>query len=211
MSDDVKKPKFDVIQKETPTTPESAFDGPAYFQEAMKMRKPLEPAIRKVSAIVEVRVALPNSETWFQLNPDTDAVIEAYVIKDKERKYYYVTEAMITHPLLARRLRPATLIEGAVWPPEVPYIVPFHHPDPDREIAAYASAWEGYKQAKSEIWTQLEWNGSSYTIHRAENNPHPPTFSGKPMWELLALGFKNRIIADDNHPYIRQQLRGIAD
>jgi hypothetical protein len=211
MSDEVKKPKFDVIQNETPATPESAFDSAAYFKEAMKMRKPLQPVIKKVTVTVEVRVERPHPDTWFQLNPAEDAAMEAFVIKDKDRKYYFVTEAMQSHPLLYPRLKPVTLIEGAVWPPEVPYIVPFHHPDPDRELPAYTSAWHGYEQAKSGIWTQLRWNGSSFDVSKAENNPHPPTFSGKPMWELLSLAFKNRIITDVDHPYVKEQLRGVVN
>jgi hypothetical protein len=137
-------------------------------------------------------------------------MLEAIVVKDKDKNYFYVTPEMQTHPLLYPRLRPVTLVEVAVWPPEVPYIIPFHHVDPDRDIPAYSSAWVAYEQAVSGIWTQMVWSGGAFQVHKAEDNPHPPTFSGKPMWELLALGFKLRIINDANHPYLKN-IRGVVD
>jgi hypothetical protein len=110
-----------------------------------------------------------------------------------------------------RRLRPVILVEGALWPPEVPYIVPFHHPDPDREIPAYTSAWVAFEQARSGVWTQMRWEDGTFKISRAENNPHPATFSGKDLWELLAIGFKDRIINDPSHPYVRELRGDVSD
>jgi hypothetical protein len=205
MSDEPKRPKIELVQ---PETNEGSFDAAAYFKEAMAMRKPLKPAIRKVTVTAEVRVGRPHPDVWFQLNPDESAAMDAYLIRDKDRKFYYVTEAMWTHPLLYPRIKPAILVEGAVWPPEVPHIIPFFYPDPDRDIAAYSSAWVAYEQARSGVWTTMNWVGSAYEVSQAANNPHNPTFSGKPLWELLAIGFKGRIIADESHPYVKEQLRG---
>jgi hypothetical protein len=167
--------------------------------------------IRKTVVTAEVRVQRPHGDAWFQLNPDEKAAIDAYVLRDADKKYYYVTEAMLTDPFLYPRLKPVILVEGALWPPEVPYIVPFHYPDPDREIPAYTSAWVAYEQARAGIWTQIRWQDGAYKISRAENNPHPATFSGKDLWELVAIGFKDRIINDPSHPYVRKLRGDVSD
>jgi hypothetical protein len=205
-SDEQAKPKL-VYPEPPKTEPAREFDSAAYFKEAMAMRKPLMPVIRKTAITAEVRVGRPHPDTWFQLNPDEKAAMDAYVIRDADKKYYFVTEAMQLDPVLYPRLKRVILVEGAVWPPEVPYIVPFHYPDPDRDIPAYTSAWVAYEQARSGIWTQMRWDGGTFKVSRAENNPHPATFSGKDLWELLAVGFKSSTINDPNHPYARQ-LRG---
>jgi hypothetical protein len=199
-----------VVHPELPKTETSEteeakqeFDTANYFKEAMALRKPLEPIIKKVAVIADVRIGRPHPDTWFQCNPDPQAALESYVVRDKEKNYYYVTAEMQTHPLLYPRLRAVTLVEAAVWPPGVPYIIPFHHPSPDRHIPAYSSAWVAFEQAKSGIWTQMNWADGAFQVHRAEDNPHPPTFSGKPMWELLALGFKQRIINNAGHQYVK--------
>jgi hypothetical protein len=207
MNDEVKKLSLVAPPPSEETT--STFDVAGYFKEATAMRRPLKPVIKKVAVTAEVRVERPHPDTWFQLNPDSKASMDAYVVRDADKKYYYVTEAMQTDPILYPRLKPVILIEGAVWPPEVPYIVPFHYPDPDREIPAYTSAWVAYEQAKSGIWTQMRWGAGSYDVSKAENNPHKATFSGKDLWELLAFGFKDRIIANPEHPYVLQ-LRGVV-
>jgi hypothetical protein len=215
MADETNKPKL--VYPELPKTDDKAtapapenFDAAAYFKEAVKLRKPLQPAIRKVTVTAEVRVMRPDGDTWFQCNPESEASMDAYVIRDEEKRYFYIAEPMETDPIIYPRRKPVLLIEAAVWPPTVPYIIPFFYPDPDRKIGAYTSAWVALEQARTGVWTQMRWGDGSYDVAKAENNPHPPTFSGKPMWELLSIGFKDHIITSAEHPFVKQ-LRGIAD
>lgn len=211
MADEQQKPKL--VHPEPPKTetaiPEG-FDAAAYFKEAMKLRKPLQPVIRKAAVLAEVRVMRPDKDTWFQCNPAPEASMDAYVLRDAEKRFYYVADSMVADPVIYPRLKPVLLIEAAVWPPTVPYIIPFFYPDPDRQIAAYTSAWVALEQARSGIWTQMRWGAGSYDVAKAENNPHPATYSGKPMWELLSVGFKDYFVASAEHSYVKQ-LRGIAD
>jgi hypothetical protein len=207
-----RKPKLvdpDPPKKET--EPAKQFDSTSYFKEALALRKPLAPVIRKTVVTADVRVERPHGDAWFQLNPNEKAAFDAYVVKDADKRYYYVTDAMLTDPVLYPRLKPVILVEGALWPPEVPYIVPFHYPDPDREIPAYTSAWVAYEQARAGIWTQMRWEDGAYKVWQAENNPHPATFSGKDLSELLAIGFKDRIINDPSHPYVRKLRGDVSD
>jgi hypothetical protein len=207
-----RKPKLvhlDPPKKET--EPAKQFDSAAYFKEALALRKPLTPVIRKTLVTADVRVERPHGDAWFQLSPNEKAALDAYVVRDADKKYYYVTEPMLTDPVLYPRLKPVVLVEGALWPPQVPYIVPFHYPDPDREIPAYTSAWVAYEQARAGMWTQMRWEDGAYKVGRAENNPHPATFSGKDLSELLAIGFKDRIINDPDHPYVRKLRGDVSD
>jgi hypothetical protein len=213
MADEQLKPKL--IYPESPKTDDKApasegFDAAAYFKEAMKLRKPLQPVIRKTTVTAEVRVGRPDGDTWFQCNPEPEASMDAYIIRDAEKRYFYIAEPMVSDPVIYPRLKPVLLIEAAVWPPTVPYIIPFFYPDPDRDIAAYTSALVALEQARSGVWTQMRWGDGSYVVAKAENNPHPPTFSGKAMWELLSIGFKDRVVTTTEHPLVKQ-LRGIAD
>jgi len=177
-SDEQAKPKL--VHPEPPKTePAKEFDSAAYFKEALAMRRPLAPVIRKTVITAEVRVGRPHPDAWFQLNPSENAAMDAYVIRDADKRYFFVTEAMQLDPVLYPRLKRVILVEAALWPPEVPYIIPFHYPDPDREIPAYTSAWVAYEQARSGVWTQMRWGEGTFQISRADNNPHPATFSGK--------------------------------
>jgi hypothetical protein len=213
MPDEISKPRL--VNPELPktdgeTAASESFDAAAYFKEALKLRKPLQPVIRKTTVTAEVRVMRPDGDTWFQCNPEPAASMDAYIIRDAEKRYFYVAELMENDPIIYPRLKPVLLIEAAVWPPTVPYIVPLFYPNPDRDVAAHTSALIALEQARSGFWTQMRWGDGSYVVAKAENNPHPPTFSGKPMWELLSVGFKDRIITSAEHPFVKQ-LRGVAD
>jgi hypothetical protein len=206
MSEEPTYPKL--VSPPPPDAKPAEFDAAAYLKEAMAMRKPLKPAIKKVAVTADVRFGRPHPDVWFQLNPAEDASMDAYLIKDKDNKFIFITEAMHAHPLLYPRIKPAVLIEAAVWPPEVPYVLPFFYPDPERDINAYTTAWRAYEQARDGTWTTMNWGRGGYEVNKATNNPHKPTFSGKPLWELLAIALKGRIIADENHPYVKEQLKG---
>ena len=53
----------------------------------MKLRKPLQPVIRKTAVTAEVRVERPDGDTWFQCNPEPEASMDAYVIRDAEKRF----------------------------------------------------------------------------------------------------------------------------
>ena len=128
-ADEQQKPKL--VHPEPPKTetaiPEG-FDAAAYFKEAMKLRKPLQPVIRKAAVLAEVRVMRPDKDTWFQCNPAPEASMDAYVLRDAEKRFYYVANSMVADPVIYPRLKPVLLIEAAVWPPTVPYIIPIFIP-----------------------------------------------------------------------------------
>ena len=91
---DLAKMTRKVVHPELPKTETSEteeakqeFDTANYFKEAMALRKPLEPIIKKVAVIADVRIGRPHPDTWFQCNPDPQAALESYVVRDKEKNY----------------------------------------------------------------------------------------------------------------------------
>jgi hypothetical protein len=192
--------------------PPEHVDAKAYFTAVASLRKPLQPLIKKVEILAEVRVGRVGGDDWFQVNPDEKMQAYGYVLKDKDKVYRYVHDSMWTHPILIKRLKPVLLVEVTTFPPSGAIITPFHVPDPDREIAAYTTAWKGYLQAQSGIWTQLTWADGAFHISQAENNPNKPTWSGKDLATLLAVVFEgpDKFITSAEGPYVRQ-LRGVSD
>jgi hypothetical protein len=208
------EPKFKLepdMDKPSLVPPEHV-DPKAYFAEVASLRKPLQPLIKKIEILAEVRVGRVGGDDWFQVNPDPKMQMYGYVLKDKDKVYRYVHESMWTHPILMKRLKPVLLVEVTTFPPSGAIITPFHVPDPDRGIRAYETAWKGYLQAQSGIWTQLTWTEGAFHISAAEKNPNKPTWSGKDLATLLAVGFEgeDKFIISEDAPYVRQ-LRGVSD
>jgi hypothetical protein len=76
---------------------------------------------------------------------------------------------------------------------------------------AKIDAWKSARAAfelSLEQWTQMAWGGTDYVIETAESINREPIWPDKTLGELLKLGFADRIIDNDNHPYVLQ-LRGI--
>ena len=85
MNEESAYPKL--VSTTPPETKSAEFDEAAYLKEAAAMRKPLKPAIKKVAVTADVRFGRPHPDVWFQLNPAEDAAMDAYLIKDKDRKF----------------------------------------------------------------------------------------------------------------------------
>ena len=204
------EPKFKVVQQDDAPAMSAPVDAKAYFAAVASLRKPLQPLIKKVEILAEVRVGRVGGDDWFQVNPDPKMQMYGYVLKDKDKVYRYVHEIMEKHPILIKRLKPVLLVEVTTFPPSGAIITPFHVPDPDREIRAYETAWKGYLQAQSGVWTQLTWTDGAFHVSVAEKNPNPPTWSGKDLATLLAVGFEGKLITSEDDPYVRQ-LRGVSD
>ena len=182
-------------------------DAKAYFEAVASLRKPLEPLINKVEILAEVRVGRVGGDDWFQVNPDQKMQAYGYVLKDKDKTYRYVHDSMWTHPILIKRLKPVLLCEVTTFPPSGAIITPFHVPDPDREISAYTTAWKGYLQAQSGIWTQLTWSMERSTC-RMQRTIRTSLRGPAKIWRRsLAVGFEKKLILSEDDPYV-QQLRG---
>ena len=139
------KPKIGLVSDaDKPSlVPPEHVDAKAYFAAVASLRKPLQPLIKKVEILAEVRVGRVGGDDWFQVNPDPKMQAYGYVLKDKDKTYRYVHDSMWTHPILIKRLKPVLLVEVTTFPPSGAIITPFHVPDPDREIRGLHNRLEG--------------------------------------------------------------------
>ena len=62
------------------------------------------------------------------------------------------------------------------------------------------------------MWTQLVWNieRADFNIETAESMEREPVWPKESFEQLLKLGFADRIVDNEEHPYVRR-LRGIID
>ena len=54
------------------------------------------------------------------------------------------------------------------------------------------------------------WADGAFHPSAAEKNLNKPTWSGKDLATLLAVGFEGKLITSEDDPYVRQ-LRGVSD
>jgi hypothetical protein len=78
-------------------------------------------------------------------------------------------------------------------------------------LASWKSARVAYEQAKTE-WTQIVWNDErgDYDVEGAESINRDPIWPDRAFNGFLKLGFADKIIDNEDHPYVRQ-LRGVLD
>ena len=85
------EPKIKLVaDTDKPSLTTTSVDAKAYFAEVASLRKPLQPVIKKVEILAEVRVGRVGGDDWFQANPDPKMQMYGYVLKDKDKTYRYV-------------------------------------------------------------------------------------------------------------------------
>jgi hypothetical protein len=81
----------------------------------------------------------------------------------------------------------------------------------DRDFPAWRSQREAAALAQTG-WVQMVWNDSrgDFDVETAENIDKEPIWPDKTMSAMLKIAFADRVIDNDEHPYVRR-LRGILD
>jgi hypothetical protein len=198
------KPKLELV--ETPA-PDSIFD------DLDGLRKASEIKVKRKVLTVNVAVGKPKNNIYFRCHP-TISFDKGLVIVGPEGSddFYYVAPSMKDHPNIAPRIREVVIAVVYTWPSGVISLWPVVKAGEDCRVACWKTAFAAYEQSKTD-WMQLVWNDDKrdYDATPAEN------LSIEPLWphdlnfkNLLKLGFANKIIADQEHPYVRQ-LRGFSD
>jgi hypothetical protein len=114
------------------------------------------------------------------------------------------------HQKLAPRLRAVTLLITYTWPAGGILLWPVPAPA-ERDFPAWRSAREAAALAQAR-WVQMVWNDSrgDYDVETAENIDKEPIWPDQTMSAMLKIGFADRVIDNEEHPYVRR-LRGILD
>jgi hypothetical protein len=201
MPDDATKPDLKVVSNRDPA---SVFDDLAALRKASKL------TVKRSTVLVNVPVDKPANNVYFRTH--SALVLEdATVIKDEEgthKAFYFVVPAMRDHPKLAPRLRWVTITLVCTWPGDGVLLWPV----PARpDFAAWRSERAAAELAQIK-WTQLVWNTerADFNVECAEKMERDPVWPKEGLEQLLKIGFADRIVDNEDHPYVRR-LRGIID
>jgi hypothetical protein len=210
MADDVRKPKL----VEASPKGNEGHDPTNVFDDLASLRKQSKLTVQRKSVLVNVAIDKPANNVYFQVNPDPEMMLDhATVLRDNEgtrRAIYYVVPAMRSHPKLAPRLRRVTLALIYTWPAGNILIWPVPILG-DRDFKAWKSARAAFDLAQSQ-WVQIVWNEEKgdYDVETAEGIDRKPLWPEKTLTGLLKIGFADKVIDNEEHPYVRQ-LRGLLD
>lgn len=154
--------------------------------------------------VLSVRFGRPHDQERVRCHPDPERCKTIYGIKDKiNRGKIWVLSKKIL-PVFpnprAYLIRQAINLEGdsILWPAPLPH-------EKENQID------EAHRQAQfmaRHSWIRLEWTGKTY----AAREPVDPTVYRDPKWpeesfdELLALGLRENVITDTDHPLVRVML-----
>jgi hypothetical protein len=202
MVDDVKKPDIKLI--ETPP-PESVFDD----VEALRKVATLKVSRRVVP--VNVKVGRPANNVFFRSHADMVLDCSVLIGDGGSDDFYFVVPRMLNHPTMLPRLRKVTIATIYTWPGGAIGLWPVPLIEERSRIACWRSARAAFELSKKQ-WVQLCWNSDTrdYDVVTAlEINNEPQWPADRTFSDLLRLGFADKIIDTDGHPYV-MRLRGIA-
>lgn len=156
-----------------------------------------------------VPVRKPSRTEFVRVHPDAEMQIATGVFVDhEEREVFFVVPELRAE--LAGELKPVLLVT-AITRQGVVLLWPVALPDESGRRNAWAeTAREACELAKVS-WVRLvaDMSLGAYRIYQAEGQLSDPVWPGKPLPELLKLGFKDRIIDSADHPVVRR-LRGLS-
>jgi hypothetical protein len=156
-------------------------------------------------ALVHVPVRKPSVNEFVRVNPDPAMSLATSVFVDPERETYFVAPS--ARNVLVAGVK-AVLLLATVNQRGVFFIWPLALGDgTGRRNAWHDTAREASELAKRE-WVKLvsDMPSGQYRVFRAKGELPNPVFPEKSLEELLSIAFRGRVIADENHPVVRQAL-----
>ena len=202
---------------ESSEQPETATTGAGIFDnlEAVKLPANYEQAA-SVNKLQTVRVTRPDKSWWFQIHPDEDHQLDALLYKDKSTiggtEYFVLPSA---YHLFEGRGRPVRLLTGVTAQPQPPIVFLWPLSRPKDGEGQREDAWGDSARAAAELanegWVQMASNmalGAYETFQPTHPQTTQPQWPKESLSELLEIGFRGRIIADESHPIV-QQLLGV--
>jgi hypothetical protein len=197
------KPDLKVVE----SNPSSIFDDLEGLRKAQKL------VVQRKAVLVNVAVDRPANNVHFRAHHEW-ALDDCTVLRDAEgskRTWYFVAPLMRSHPKLQPRLQRVTLALVCIWPSHIVQLWPVPILG-DRDFKVWRSAHRAYELSRA-AWVQIVWNEekADYDVETAEGINHLPVWpTDKSFEDLLKLGFDDKIIDNEDHPYVRR-LRGLTD
>jgi hypothetical protein len=163
--------------------------------------------VKKLLTTVPVRK--PNPQDFVRVHPDPKYRETLAVIELKEAREVYLVPPVVANELPGEFYM-ATLFT-AVSRQGVVFLWPVRLPGSDGKILEWhRSAAEAAERAMK-TWVRVKANMDlgAYEIYEAANTVSEPQWPAASFNELLRTAFRDRLIADFDHPVI-QRLRGLA-
>jgi hypothetical protein len=205
------RPKIELVSS---TDGKDEHNPTSIFDDLPGLRKKSKSTVVRKTVLVNVSVDRPASNVYFRVNADPEMTLDdCTILRDVEgsrKTIYFVVPAMRGHPKLAPRLRQVTIAVVSTWPTGNVLLWPVPILG-DSTLAAWRSARAAFELAQSQ-WVQIVWAGErgDYQVETAEGIDREPVWPDKKLSELLKIGFADRVIDNDDHPYVRR-LRGILE
>jgi hypothetical protein len=159
--------------------------------------------------LTTVPVRKPNPQDFVRTHPDPDYRAALAVIELREDREVYLVPPPIARELPGE-FRMAMMFT-TINRQGVVHLWPVYLPAPDgRIIEWHRSAMEAAQLAMTR-WVRVKANMAlgAYELWEAAASIPDPTWPELSFQELLRIGFKDRLIADFDHPVIKR-LRGLA-
>ena len=161
--------------------------------------------------LTRVSVRRPAKDEFVRCHPDAAMSLAATIYTDRgERDVVYIV-APAMRDALAEDLKPA-LLQLAISRKGIVFIWPLIIASDENPLGR---SWHESQRTAAELakkdWVRIIADKSlgGYRVRVAEGNLPEPEWPPETFSELLAIGFKDRIILDEDHPVVRR-LRGLV-
>jgi hypothetical protein len=181
------------------------------FNDLSQLRKASQLTVKRKTVLINVPVSKPANNVYFRTGGEQLTLQHAAVVRDDDgarKATYFITADMQGHPRLAPRLRFVDITLTCTWPGDGILLWPVPC---STDFPAWKSERKAAELARTH-WTQLVWNTerADHDVEIAENMDKDPVWPKESFSELLKLGFADRIVDNEDHPFVRR-LRGILD
>ena len=168
----------------------------------------LEQAVAK-KVLTTVPVKRPNRQDFVRVHPDADHRLLAILVELREERETYIVLPAYAQEI-EESLRSLYTLYLAINRQRVLFLWPVKLPRPDgRQSEWHLSGIEAAEKAmKSWIRVSANMALGAYETSLAENQSVDPEWPEMSFFDILRIGFKNRVVDRSDHPLI-QKLRGI--
>jgi hypothetical protein len=182
------------------------------FDDVEALRKVSPLTVQRKRIITNVSVGKPPTDCYFRVHPDERMWLPANVVVGPRGRddLYFVAPKMWSYPVVAKRLRPVTIVVIITWPgSEVQlFLVPKL-----AKVKCWRTLQTAFERGQTE-WLQITgWDEDErdYVLQSAEGElPEPQWPPNLDLSELLKTGFADKIISSPEDPLVRQW-RGLPD
>jgi hypothetical protein len=165
-----------------------------------------------IEHLAHVPVRKPGRAEFFRSHPDARMSLACTLFTDDEERENYIVLAQARIALVGQ-LKPVLLVP-CISRQNVAFIWPVPLPTEEGRGSGYRAWGETARQAADlarGCWLRMQADLAlgAYRIHKAEGVLPDPVWPQKTLAELLEIAFRDRVIADADHPIIRK-LRGLS-